>query len=275
MYTTEEWQSEVKAVFTILNQLFEVKLSSACSLHVHVSPLGRVFTADDVKNLFRSALYYELPFFTILPPARKDNIWAKSITNHLHIDLAEVAEQSWAPYFGLADRYNRKDEIFTYLLGETRSLTWNFGQFGPMGCGTIEHRSPPPVKSAQEAIHWVAVTLGCVHNSLHLEDWSDVATTKTRPSTDDLRAAIKKGAIDLGIDIDRVLFQPLLSDNHQPQLEYNSLELEAITKKLADKEKAGSIFAHKVLFSPNMGHSVLNIIIFPTIIRRFNSDFRS
>jgi hypothetical protein len=240
------WQQEILEVFSVILKFCEIRLTTGCAMHVHVSPvLGDDFTNDQLKQIIKQVIYYDSPLTTIMPPERKENTWAMSNVKRTAAWKAaydQVPQRTWAPLFDSLDKHKMK-QMLLHGWCQERYVSWNFSNV-LSGCGTIEFRRPPGVKTAAAANHWVAVTLGYVAHAMVLQNWSMVKLTKTYPSTDNLRNAIAAG-VKLLPQISQGALGSM-SDINQPATLFSPQELAKINKKKQDKSKKMSVFTEKV-----------------------------
>jgi Putative amidoligase enzyme len=240
------WQQEISEVFSILQACCEIRLTSGCATHVHVSPmLGTTFNIDQLQRIIKQIIYYDSALTTIMPPDRKDNTWAESnvkVTAGWKAAYDQVPQRTWAPIFARLDGHKF---VASLLLGlcQNRYVSWNFAQVLG-GSGTIEFRRPPGVKTPAEANHWIAFTLGYVAHAMVLQNWSTVKLTNTYPSTNNLRNAISTGVHLLPQQSQGALRS--MADINLPATVFSPQELAKINKKKQDKANTMSVFTEKV-----------------------------
>lgn len=251
MSTSEAWQQEIDRVFAALVAGCEILLTRGCAMHVHVSPeIAGGFNNNQLKQIIKQVIYYDNPLTMIMPPDRKHNEWAMSNvkkTPDWRDGYSQVPQKTWAPLFDSFDKHKMKQTLL-HGWSQERYVSWNFANV-LSGCGTIEFRRPPGVKTAGQAKHWVAVALGYVAHAMALQEWSTVKLTKTYPSTGDLRTAIISGVQLLGQSMQSALGS--LQDDGRPATPTSPHELANINKKKQDKSKKQSVFVEKVCFIIN------------------------
>ncbi|KAK2812537.1 hypothetical protein FQN50_001181 [Emmonsiellopsis sp. PD_5] len=245
--SSNQWQTEINDIFEILLDHCDILLTSGCSLHVHVSPSGGSYTIEHLRNIIKGVIYYDRALTAIMPAERKDNQWAESNVKAIKTwgDAVNLVPQNtWAPLFDTFDKQKMIPNLMLGICGN-RYVGWNFSNVLG-GCGTVEFRRPPGVRSSAEANHWIALALGYVANAILLQDWSAIKVTKTHPSTADLRNAITRGTQILGPGLNNALSS--MADIDEPATRPSSAELARINQKKKDKADKRSLFAEKVWF---------------------------
>lgn len=221
-------------------------------MHVHVSPHNSSYGVDQLRRIIKGVIFYDNALTTIMPRTRKDNEWAQSNVRAIPawLDAARnVPQKSWTPLFNHFDK-QKMLAILLQGLCDNRYVGWNFNNVLG-GCGTVEFRRPPGVSSAGEAKHWAALALGYVANAMALENWDVVKQSKSHPSTDRLRAAIRNGIGSLHSTSHGVLRSGLMADVNGSAIRPTPQELNRIKQKKALKsQKKLSLFAEKVRLSP-------------------------
>ncbi|KHN94816.1 uncharacterized protein MAM_07235 [Metarhizium album ARSEF 1941] len=174
-----DWRAEISTVFDTLSRIGEIKLTTGCSMHVHVSPsAGKTpCTPKQMHGILKAIAYMDHAITDIVPGSRKENEWAASnfspgkcdpSTGELYND---VPQDTWEPLFREFEKIRMLVMISTKVLND-KFLSWNFKHLCS-SCGTVESRRPPGVGDAQRAIYRVAVTLGFIQQAI-CYDWGDV-----------------------------------------------------------------------------------------------------
>ncbi|POR38150.1 Uncharacterized protein TPAR_01664 [Tolypocladium paradoxum] len=254
--TDEDWQVEFHQVFQLLDQLCEVRLTSGCSMHVHVSPskdLSRTFTMPELRNIMKAMAYYDDAVTRVMPPRRKNNPWATSnmvsekTAKNVRDAHAAVRHSSWGPLFRIFDEVKAKAQIPLQLFND-KFIAWNFKNL--TGCGTVEFRRPPGVQTAEAARFWTGLTLAFVRQAMDTK-WDSYQTSRSHPTVEHLREFISRGFTKLERTCQGALDVRELAEDPSPATRFSSAEIRAIDRKKAMKERQGGGFAQKANSRPN------------------------
>lgn len=267
------WAWEIERVFESVKETCDILLTKGCSMHVHVSKSDNPSTSTEyslpeLKRIVEATAFFDDAVTRVLPADRKRNPWAFSMFAERadfgsSSDLDQVPKKSswkpaytkiktmeadWNELFSLIDppdlrheqgRVKKASWLTHTGLGQNKYFGWNFKHVLET-CGTVEFRRPPGVKDADTACHWVAFTLGYVHQALNV-DWNTMCTTRDVPSVNDLASFVSRGAQDLGLTTLRTIKE----DTSGPTV-FTVRELKEIKRKMADKATKASPFAIKV-----------------------------
>ncbi|KAI1419273.1 hypothetical protein F5Y12DRAFT_720921 [Xylaria sp. FL1777] len=235
LFTAEEWQDEVDLVFVALNAGWEITLTTGCAMHVHVST-GTMdedrFTMDEVRRLLKAIALFDEAITEIMPAHRKNNEWAMSNVQgrEAPADLKQLYEavptRTWAPVFKKFDKIKMKQMVFIEM-GKRRSMSWNFSNLVAQ-CGTITRA---------------------------------YTTSNGYLSVPELASFLTIGIERLDRTCRGSLNTEAIKEDHSPPTVYTYLELQAIARKKAEKNKTGSPFVVKANSRPTTPVSQSN---FPT-----------
>ncbi|XXG97193.1 hypothetical protein Hte_003488 [Hypoxylon texense] len=239
----EDWQGEVDRVFTGLLDDWDIRLTTGCSMHIHVST-GTTdetrFTSDQALRIVKGVAIYEEAITKIMPADRKNNEWAMSNFRdrkspvYLRQLYAAVPTHTWAPFFEQLENFKKKEMVYMGL-GENKYVSWNFGHLA-LDCGTVEFRRPPGVRSAAEAKHWAGVALGFVSQAI-VTDYRPAKTSSQYPSVNSLFDFVMGGIDRLGsISIGVANTRALVEDRSAATV-HTAAELQAIARKKAEKSR--------------------------------------
>ncbi|KAL2138087.1 hypothetical protein VTI28DRAFT_7492 [Corynascus sepedonium] len=258
--TNMNWQDELRTVFRAFQRVkYKLRLTTDCSMHVHVSPYDGPYTADQLKKICKALSYFDNAITKVMPTERKDNHWATSnvagrgiaVNQKLKKAYSLVPTQSWVHLFKLFDKAVTPKHVHQLLSGnyESRYVSWNFENV-TQPCGTVEFRRPPGADSAAKAIHWAAFTLGFVARAL-ATDWAPFASLKTVGSVSYLEQFITQGLQNLGPTTSRAaLGKRIVEDTSAPTV-LTPGQLGAIERKKKNKDKIKSPFVEKASSRPN------------------------
>ncbi|KAI3343275.1 hypothetical protein F4824DRAFT_3043 [Ustulina deusta] len=246
---------EVDLVFTTLNAGWEITLTTGCAMHIHVST-GTTdqdrYTMEHVRRILKAMALFDDAITKIMPAHRKDNVWAMSnfqgreAPATLRQEYAAVPTQTWAPLFNRFDKIRMKQMVFMEM-EQNRSLSWNFSNLAAQ-CGTVEFRRPPSVRTAAEAKHWAGVALGFVAQALDTDFNQYIGSSSYLP-VNALLTFLDRGIGRLDGTCRGCLNPAAIKEDRSPPMAYTAAQLQAIARKKAEKNKAGSPFVAKVCHS--------------------------
>ncbi|RYP24890.1 hypothetical protein DL766_007197 [Monosporascus sp. MC13-8B] len=257
MFTVEIWQYEVDQVFRGLLADWDIRLTTGCSMHVHVSTgitQETRYTMDQIRRIMKGIALFDDAITKIMPAYRKNNEWAMSnfqgreAPARLKQLYAAVPTHTWAPLFERFDKVKMKQMVFLEL-GQSRYMSWNFSNLNAQ-CGTVEFRRPPAVGSAPEAKHWAGVTLGFVSQAL-ITDYTPYKSSKQYPPVISLSRFVNDGINRLGRTCQGAVNNAALVENRSAAAPHTAAELQAIARKKAEKNSRGSPFVEKANSRPN------------------------
>ncbi|KUI52492.1 hypothetical protein VP1G_10340 [Cytospora mali] len=205
--SNEQWETEIEKLFKALNRYYYIKLTTGCSMHIHVSPAANpnadneLWSTQELAAVMKALSYYDEAITKIMPADRKENPYALSNMNEiiapdLNALYRNVEETSWKPLF---DHYSKalrsrilKSRAFL-IMGAKRGASWNFEHITDP-CGTVEFRRCPGVDNSEDAKHWINFTLGFIYQAAKANfDWNTVAGQREHPSVADLSAFVEQG----------------------------------------------------------------------------------
>jgi hypothetical protein len=239
-------------VFEILEGDCNIRITTGCSMHVHVSPFGSTYTTRQLRGVCKGVCYYDNATTKVLPGERKDNPWATSnvvgrggmVNQKLKRAYSLVPSGSWAQLFKMLDKVTPL-VVYETMSAHSRYMAWNF-QNVTKRCGTIEFRRPPGADSAAKAIHWAAFALGFVTRAMAV-DWAPLESRSTVGSVADLHAFVTQGLQMLGPTCSGALNDAKMVEDTSAPTVLTAAELAAIDEKMKVKEKVkASPFVEKV-----------------------------
>jgi hypothetical protein len=154
------WKWHMDAVWWVLSEKFNTSSTPQCSTHVHISPSQGSWTLAQVKRVAKAVLYYERSIDTLLPQARRQNIWAQS-NRHNPITRPQTMTTLFTWIDGAKDIPSiafimcafSKDSQYGRDVGKTQDFVhnvfrWNFMPLAKGSMGTIEFRQLPGSSNA-------------------------------------------------------------------------------------------------------------------------------
>ncbi|OAA76260.1 hypothetical protein LEL_05944 [Akanthomyces lecanii RCEF 1005] len=267
--SSKEWQGEIDHVFQLINENFDIYLSTGCSMHVHVSPApleSHVYNLGQLQSILKATALYDKAITNVMPADRKENPYCqpnfaprrekrhqseKDMNNHIRDAFERVESQGWKGLFAQFDNLRpiQKNIIQLVFFGESRYLSWNFAHLAS-SCGTIEFRRPPGVRDAAAAKHWIAFTLVFLSGALALAHTFD-PNSKTHATVEDLLELIETGHSTLPSYCKGALNPALLQVDSSSPHPYSGAGLTAIKRKKDAKKDKRSNFVEKLRSQPN------------------------
>lgn len=208
------WQREIDQLYKGIKKHCDIKLTTGCSMHVHVSPSAKPRGSEDkwsaaqLRSILKAISYFDNPITKIMPAERKENPYAMSnmlsddvfrATPALKKAYLAVAKDTWKPLFDIYDakiKSNLMRGQSHVIMGSCRILSWNFEHIAA-SCGTVEFRRSPGVSSAAKAKHWARFTLGFIAAAaIGPQDpnfWNTRGKAKSHPTVQSLDMFVQDG----------------------------------------------------------------------------------
>ncbi|KAK0654171.1 hypothetical protein QBC41DRAFT_351543 [Cercophora samala] len=270
--TDENWAAEVALVYTALAECCEIKLTTGCSMHVHVSPVRQLpgkpdqFTYPEIANIIKAVAYFDEPLTDIMPAERKQNAFAlSSFTGLPPADdqdandrfnepkmrtlrslYHDVPAAGWGPLFQHLEKV-RNGISFRQNWDLYRLRSFNFSPLLDENCLTIEFRRPPGVDTAAKATKWTSVAL-CFFASAIDSAWNvqtsgpPLRDSKSRPTLKEFKTFLERGRTFLNMDS----FDPnVLVANKDPALILTAIQIAKLKSKDAEMDSE-SVFESKL-----------------------------
>ena len=184
LHSNEIWETEITTLWNVIGSKFRVFENETAGCHVHVAPIGRLYTLEEVKAVAFASRYYEPYIISILPYERRINSYCKRnsmMTNEMGETKGENIPQHYRRS-GLDTVSWKIDEdnlerVCRYMQGgmekQHRYVLWNFQNLvSRTGTGTIEFRGGPHLRDAQKTTHWI--TFAVVFVSMAMGDVSTI-----------------------------------------------------------------------------------------------------
>ncbi|KAI9773102.1 MAG: hypothetical protein M1840_008223 [Geoglossum simile] len=178
-----------------------------------------------------------------MPNERKVSLWSRSnVSESSQLKQAYDNTQihGYSYLFDWIDSFKDK-ETLSNTISPTKTVSWNFRNAVPGGCGTVEFRRPLQVTSMEATKHWIAFTLCLVTYSVHY-DFSQISQLTGKPSTENLWNTISWAANRLGSPLAALgPLNNIAASAHS--IQPNTQEIARIMKL---KKQKKSVFAEKL-----------------------------
>ncbi|ORX92743.1 putative amidoligase enzyme-domain-containing protein [Clohesyomyces aquaticus] len=202
------WKAHLQGIWWVLDQKFTTSSTVQCSTHIHISPSEGQWTIEQVKLVAKTVLYFERSIDSLLPPARRTNIWCQS--NRWN---AVLKGQPMSTLFGWIDGATTiphvaflmcaysKDSAYGKSMGYTQDFLhhvfrWNFSPLSKGAKGTIEFRQPPGSSSTADTELWITFAASFIQGAVQYGNNLDSAKP---PTLELFKSVILNGAYIAGI----------------------------------------------------------------------------
>ncbi|KAL2127147.1 hypothetical protein VTI74DRAFT_11255 [Chaetomium olivicolor] len=236
MFAAESWKVELKRVFDALGATFNIRITSDCSCHVHVTPGTSIaapfYTKEQLAKVACATCYWEAPLEQLLPPDRKQNEWAKRNTDaisELKRLYDAVPRNGWALVFRPFLNAPDLGTLAGLMWGDVRRIVRRPGA-GPEATyyqkylstnfcnvltevGTVEFRRQGGVASAALASSQALLAL-TLHTSALRTDWSRLGSEKGYPTATALITELVQSMVLLPATCHSTKFEPWLRHCH-------------------------------------------------------------
>ncbi|KAH6842466.1 putative amidoligase enzyme-domain-containing protein [Chaetomium sp. MPI-CAGE-AT-0009] len=160
------WNTEIRKVWRVLQQHFDVQATTECSTHVHISPAAGPWALAQLKDIAKATVVLERCIDSVMPGHRRINPYCMSNRYNqgykdfevpfIWSDIKKVAnEKALARHMCWCS----KNTLQGALIGATKDFMhphfrWNFTS-ALSKKQTIEFRQPPGSRNADDTILWV------------------------------------------------------------------------------------------------------------------------
>lgn len=160
-YEHGAWRRAVCSILSSLSNEVVLQVNESCGLHVHISPDGKaLWTLRDLKHLSRAILYFEPAIERLVPPHRRQNIWARSN----YYDNPKLHGKGDSEVMQMIDGCQTLEEVVSLMNnGSNRNYAWNFTNIYSGGSFTIEFRRGPGAAQENTCLQWVEFVINFVH----------------------------------------------------------------------------------------------------------------
>lgn len=189
------WRTEVDEMWDYIQANYHVTANYRCSTHIHI---GREpgYELSDMKRIAQAVIHFETAFEALVPPERRENIYAKS--NWLDapgLARANLSRaESIAAIEAISDNADPK-QLLRLLhpqdpndrrnYNDRRFFTWNFLSWQDKG--SVEFRKPPASISSVEALSWAELAMSFIQACTSDGNRSPAALLQIPPTVGGLR----------------------------------------------------------------------------------------
>ena len=131
MKTDENWEEHIKPFWEAMTKVFQAQKDMSCGSHIHVGPIGRKWTLDELKKIAFAVCIYESYVCNILPSERRDNQHCERNSKVGTAMGSSLRQRSSASLRMIAYQIKSKtntNELCAYMQGsiDNRKVLWNF-----------------------------------------------------------------------------------------------------------------------------------------------------
>lgn len=169
-----------------------VKTNKSCGTHIHLSPLGRSWTLEELKSIAIAINHFESAFEVLLPMTRRGSPYARSNRRYMNSALENKGDSECIEAVLACQSV---DDLAT-LMCTDRYVAWNFVNLKKdYTKGTLEWRQPPGQNDAVGCLAWIELALNFVHSAASRPTWHENYTDYTQTIAG-LQQFISEGIID-------------------------------------------------------------------------------
>ena len=176
----EDWEKEIKLFWEAMDRIFTVQKNTTCGSHVHVAPIGRPYTLEEVKRIAFACCIYEPYVVSLLPTDRRDHPYCKRNSNvatrmgMLYRQQTPTALKMIAN--DIKEKTNRRD-VCKYMQNglnhSDRAVLWNFQNLvnstreSHSPSGTIEFRGGRHLRGPKRTLRWITFAVVFISMAIH------------------------------------------------------------------------------------------------------------
>lgn len=160
------WRDHVIAAWDYLEKFYTIRSDRSCATHVHIS-LEPSYTLDQLKRIASSIIHFETALEAVMPPARRNNGWARS--NWLSSPRLAAKNKSRKESIREIESVISRPSVIRLMqeLGNP-CFAWNLWSLNDKS--TIEFRKPPGSVTAAEALTWAELALNFIQAAIRFGD---------------------------------------------------------------------------------------------------------
>ncbi|KAK0732465.1 putative amidoligase enzyme-domain-containing protein [Apiosordaria backusii] len=154
-YEGSAWRREVQKMWEFIDANYVVLDNRNCSTHVHLSR-AEPWTVEQIKRLAQAIIHFEPAFEAMVPPARRNNEYARSNW----IDNLRFAGKSRDQAMDEIEKQRTIKDVLNLMHGaddQSKYYGWNFLTLESYK--TVEFRRGAPSKSAADVFMWVELAM--------------------------------------------------------------------------------------------------------------------
>jgi hypothetical protein len=175
MKTDENWEEHIKLFWEAMTKVFKVVKDTSCGSHIHVAPIGRRWTLEELKKIAFAVCIYETYVCAVLPSERRDNQHCER-NSKVGTGMGNMLRQrSSASLRTIANNIKGKanaNELCTYMQAsiDNRKVLWNFqntvSRPGYTTSGTIEFRGGRHLRGKVRTLRWITFAIAFISMAL-------------------------------------------------------------------------------------------------------------
>ena len=179
----KRWLATLTTVWNTVQWYFETGPNITCGTHIHIRPADQEFSLAELKAIWKGVIYYGNVLAYLEPRATNTNKWAShNASTPAVARICPELKGQWrtsevvkskrmATVFKFIDGHQSKS-VLVNAASPTKAFQWNF-QPVLDSRKTIESRMARQVRSAEEAVAWIARTNAFI-SACCRKDWKNV-----------------------------------------------------------------------------------------------------
>lgn len=205
LYSNEKWPDQITGVWSVLDSKFIVeKQVPQASTHIHLSPNSKDgWTLDWIMKLALAAVYFERSTDSLVPQARRANIWCQSNRHNARLKSLKMPQvfqelKGGSDVNSVIRRICLMSENSPYgkQLRKKEPFLASFFRWNFIGCmsgkGTVEFRQSPGSEKKEDTLTWITFAVCFLAAAVSAAD--KLAPEKEPASLDELRCFLRLGA---------------------------------------------------------------------------------
>ncbi|KAL8730745.1 MAG: hypothetical protein Q9181_004551 [Wetmoreana brouardii] len=181
---TPDWVSLIDRFWSVLNQYYECLRDTTCGFHVHISPVTKSYSDDQIRQLAKAIVFWGPATAECAPPSRQDNVQDFCKSNFDADDPTTGSLRGHGDVFQYIDNASR-DEVIKFVCPD-KYRAWNLLPSKFRGSGSIEFRRAPGVETAKKAKHWIAFTMAFIEMAMQFNPNDLARYAQSNPVLHDL-----------------------------------------------------------------------------------------
>lgn len=175
MKTDENWEEQIKLFWEAMTKVFKIQQDTSCGSHIHVAPIGRKWTLDELKKIAFAVCIYESYVCAVLPSERRDNPHCERNSKIGTLMGGSLRQRSSTALRTISNQIKFKsnaNELCAYMQGsiDNRKVLWNFqntvSRVGYSPSGTIEFRGGRHLRGKVRTLRWITFAIAFISMAL-------------------------------------------------------------------------------------------------------------
>ena len=176
MKTDENWEEHIKLFWEAMSKVFKpVEKDISCGSHIHVAPIGRRWTLDELKKIAFAVCIYETYVCAVLPSERRNNQHCErnsKIGTRMGNTLRQRTSASLRTIANEIKAKANANDLCAYMQAsiDNRKVLWNFqntlNRPGYTTSGTVEFRGGRHLRGKVRTLRWITFAIAFISMAL-------------------------------------------------------------------------------------------------------------